>query len=362
LAVRSIGKLFLQPEEMAPGPWPVPVLPHRAALAEFLRMSAAELAWFADLAGRNGRDREPKLQHYTVRWLAKPNGSARPLEIPKDRLKIAQRQILDTILSHIPVHPAAHGFVAGRSILSAAAPHVGREVVLKFDLADFFASVNRARIRAIFSTAGYPEAVAQLLAGLCTTRLTAGDWQRRPHPGPHDHARWQKLAQPHLPQGAPTSPAIANLAAYGLDCRLQVYSQACGATYTRYADDLTLSGPADLAHDWRGIRNGIARIAWEEGFDLNFRKIRVQRAGTAQHVLGLMVNEKLNVPRLEYDRLKAILTNCVRTGPEQQNRDRLADFRGHLLGRIAFVSQVHPQHGAKLKSLLDDVIWKEVSG
>ena len=176
-------------------------------------------AWFADREGRQSRVREAKLHHYRYRWLDKPSGGRRLLEIPKVRLKTLQRQILHELLDRVPAHPAAHGFRRHRSCLSYVSPHVGQAALLRMDLQDFFHSVPVWRIGALFRRLGYPASVARLLQGLCTHSVSptlAGqafgclDWQTR-----------QRLRHKHLPQGAPSSPAIANLCAWRLDCRLQ---------------------------------------------------------------------------------------------------------------------------------------------
>lgn len=354
------------PEKMKPwGPaaktWAVTEITSPAALAAWLGVTEPELDWFADTAGRNGRDDSAKLRHYTVRWLPKPSGKVRLLEAPKRRLKAIQRQILRDVLDRIPPHPAAHGFRAGRSVVTYAAPHAGRAIVLRFDLADFFPSVSRARVEGVFRTAGYPEAVARLLAGLCTTRLPRAVWDARPVAAADgaDHACWQRLGQPHLPQGAPTSPALANLAAYRLDCRLAALAAAAGATYTRYADDLAFSGGNELARGWKRFQTAVAVAAIEEGFALNFRKTRAMRPGHRQLLAGVVVNARPNVARADFDRLKAVLTNCARHGPDGQNRAGHADFRAHLLGSIAHVAMVHPARGARLKALFARIRWPD---
>jgi len=81
-------------------------------------------------------------------------------------LKSVQQKILTDILEKIPMHPAAHAFIKGRSIRTFVAPHVGKNVVLRLDLQDYFPSFGRARIQAMFRTLGYPERVAGLLGGI----------------------------------------------------------------------------------------------------------------------------------------------------------------------------------------------------
>ncbi len=344
---------------VAAGPVQLPQLATEAALAEWLGITPGRLRWYADVTGRNRKHPPGPLRSYRYRWVAKSRMRSRLLEIPVPALKRIQRKILDEIVAQIPLHESAHGFRAGRSITTNAAPHCGKPVVLRFDLRDFFPSVSAARVFRVFRTFGYPETVARLLTGLCTTRLPADIWGARPNPAVDgsDHSVWQRFAARHLPQGAPTSPALANLAAFRLDRRLAKLAARVGANYTRYADDLTLSGGEDLARKAKRFATFVAVIVLEEGFTLNYRKTRLMRRGERQQVAGVVVNAHPNVPRDEFDVLKAILTNCVRHGPASQNRDNRADLRAHLLGRISHVAVVNPARGRKLRLLFDRIEW-----
>lgn len=138
-------------------------------------------------------------------------------------------------LDNIPPHAAAHGFRAGRSIASFVAPHAGQRVVLKVDLQDFFPTIAKPRVAAVFRTAGYPEDVCQTLGSLCTNWGPRDIWERFPQYGDlRDRWRHERLYdRPHLPQGAPTSPALANLCCYRLDCRLAGLARSLGGHYTR---------------------------------------------------------------------------------------------------------------------------------
>ncbi|MFN0106206.1 MAG: reverse transcriptase family protein [Bryobacteraceae bacterium] len=316
---------IMQPVDAA-RPWGLPSLVSAGELAEWLCLAIPELEWLADLRGT------ARPGHYHYQTVAKQSGAVRLLEAPKLRLKSAQRRILREILDLIPGHDAAHGFRAGRSIRTFTAPHVGRAVVLRMDLRDFFPCIGRSRVQAVFRTLGYPETVADLLGGLCTNAAPSG--------GP-------LYRQPHLPQGAPTSPALANLCFYRVDCRLAGLAQAAGLQYTRYADDLAFSG--DSVSDALIARVGA--IAYEEGFAVQFRKTRVMRRGVRQHLAGLVVNTVCNVKRDEYDRLKATLHNCVQGGPGNESWDVLA-------GRVGFVESVNPARGRKLRKILDRIEWK----
>jgi hypothetical protein len=238
------------------------------------------------------------------------------------------------------VHAAAHGFVRGRSARTHAAPHAGRRVVVRVDLEDFFAGVTAARVFGIFRAAGYPEGVAHVLTGLCTNAVPVSESV----PGHWRLSR--RLATPHLPQGAPTSPALANLAAFALDRRLTGLAGAVGATYSRYADDLVFSSDARL----RTPVAAIAEIAHAEGFRVNARKTRVMGRGRRQTVTGIVVNSHPNVPRAEYDALKAILHRASLDGPAGLDP-------AHLLGRIAWVESLNSSRGAKLRERFARIVW-----
>lgn len=359
----SIDKWLTGAQRMQPmaaaAAWNVPAIESVGALANWLHLSVGKLEWFADLKGLGSKKCDPRLTHYHYRLLSKKSGKLRLIEAPKPRLKEIQTQILSGILNHIPVHPSVHGFIKGRSIKTFATPHVGRRVVARMDLQDFFPSIAAMRIQAFFRTVGYPESVADLLGGLCTNAARLDDLCIREDgidPALFNEAR-KLYRRPHLPQGAPTSPALANLCAYRLDCRLSGLAQAAGAQYTRYADDLAFSGDENFAKSVERFITQAAAIALEEGFRVNHRKTRVMRQGVRQHLAGLVTNQRLNVCRTDVDKLKAILTNCLRHGPQSQNREGNTDFKAHLNGRIAFVESINPAKGLRLRKIFDQIQW-----
>jgi RNA-directed DNA polymerase len=338
--------------------WPIPAIVTVGELASWLSITVPELEWFADLKGlsRGGSGDGKKLEHYRYTVLEKRQGAGqlRLIESPKPRLKEIQRRILTEILDWVPGHAAVHGFVRGRSIRTFAAPHAGKRTVLRMDLRDFFPSIYGVRVQSLFRTAGYPEAIADLLGGLCTNAVPRSVW--RAHVAAGDAPAL--YATPHLPQGAPTSPALANLCGYRADCRLAGLAAAAGAVYTRYADDLAFSTEnPSFDRSVERFALHVAAILEEEGFRVHHRKTRVMRQGVRQHLAGLVVNEKINVYRGDFDELKAILTNCVRHGAESQNREGHPAFRAHLEGRVGFVEMVHAAKGAKLRGILERVVW-----
>ena len=343
-----------------PRSWPIPPLRTPGELARWLNLDLNELLWFADLRTLEGQLPDGPLRHYHYRWLAKRDGSARLIESPKQRLKAIQRHLLTRILDQIPPHEAAHGFRVGRSVGSFVAPHIHQAMVLRLDLQDFFPTITRARILATLLTAGYPERVAALLAGLCTN--TTPRTVLAAFPGSASAAtagRQQELLyrRPHLPQGAPTSPALANLAAYRLDCRLAGYARGAGAHYTRYADDLVFSGGSEFGRGIERFYIRVSAIVLEEGFTVHTRKTRIMPPSVSQRAAGIVLNEHPNLPRPAYDELKATLHNCARHGPAGQNHAGLPDFHAHLAGRIAHFESINPARGQKLRREFARIAW-----
>lgn len=321
-------------------------------LAEWLGLTLNKLAWLVHRFS-NGRPDSVDTAHYHFTWRKKRSGGVRLIESPKQMLKEAQVKILREILDRVSAHPAAHGFVAGRSVLTNANSHVGKAIVIKFDLANFYTTVGYSRVVAIFRELGYSREAAIWL-GLLTTNAVPGNM-------PFDRQKLYSLLpywRRHLPQGAPTSPALANLSAYRLDARLTGMARAFGADFTRYADDLTISGPAELSYALRTLIPLVEQIIRRERFQSNRTKRQVLRPHQRQVIAGVVVNVKPNVSRAAVDRLKATLTNCVRLGPATQNRDQVNDFHAHLRGRIAHVLQLNPARGESLLALFQKIDWQ----
>jgi len=348
-----IPEATMVPVAGAPGGFRVRPLASTADLAAAVGLGHGELDWFADARPMNARSPDQKVWHYRHRWVAKAAGGWRLLEAPKPRLKRIQRWLLDEVLARIPPSDVAHGFVRGRSVRTFVAPHVGRAVVIRIDLEDFFASVSRARVAALFRRVGYPRRVARMLAGLCTAPTPDAVLAEHPRQGSDLGRRFltnARLRDPHLPQGSPTSPALANLAAWRLDRRLSALAAGFNATMTRYADDLAFSGGEELEKTLRFLIPRVAAIALEEGFRVNHRKTRVMRQGRRQSLCGVVLNDTANVPRRERDRLRAILFNVARFGLDSQNREGRPDFRQHLAGRAAWAVSLNPSAAKRLFS------------
>ena len=301
--------------------YPGPPLPDWAAVARLLDVDQGELAWFADIRGLE-RTATEALRHY--RWrVVDHRGAVRLLAAPKPRLKEVQRRLLRHVLTGIPVHESAHGCVPGRSVRTTVAPHAGAAVVLRMDLESFFASIPAGRIHGLLQgTAGLTEPVTHLITGLVTTVLPSAMWGQVRVPVGSDardrHRRLGgRLAVPHLPQGAPTSPALANLVCYRLDRRLTGLASASGGTYTRYVDDLVFSGAPGLG---RGrFADQVTAIVADEGFRVNPGKTHAMSTSRRQAVLGTVANVRPTLARTERDALRALLTTAPHSaGPPRR--------------------------------------------
>lgn len=342
------------PTSVVHRPWDVADLPDHAALARLLDVDQGDLAWFADVRSQERLVPEA-LRHYRWTVLPKRDG-VRLVAAPKPRLKEIQRRLLRHVLRPIPVHDAAHGGVAGRSVRTALAPHSGSVVVVRTDLESFFAAVPAGRVWSLLRTAGLPEGVAHTVTGLLTTVVPAevlASVRTSVRGGPAAAAR---LRTPHLPTGAPTSPAVANLVAYSLDRRLTGLAARFGARYTRYVDDLAFSGGPSLRAARSRFVSLVREVVAAEGFALNERKTLVLGASGRQQLLGAVVNDRPTVPRAERDALRAVLHNCAVHGWRSQARGR-DDLPAHLLGRISWVAGLDPALGARLRAAYDRVEW-----
>ena len=288
--------------------------------------------------------------HYVQFGVPKKNGGMRLLSAPHRRLARVQQWIREQILDRLPVTAEAHGFVPERSILTNASCHCGQEFVLNLDLEDFFPSITFPRVRAVLTSAGYSPAVATIIALLCTECPR----QKMEISG---QVLWVATGPRGLPQGACTSPALSNQVCRRLDRRLAGLAGKHGIRYSRYADDLTFSGGAELQTRLGWLMARVRHIAEQEGFRIHEAKSRVQRRSMAQMVTGLVVNDRPGVPRQTVRRLRALLHHAAQEGLEAQNREGHPNFRAWVEGMIGFVGMARPELAEKfleqLRSLPD---------
>ena len=257
--------------------------------------------------------------HYRIAELPKRGGGVRRLHVPDPLLRGIQRNLLHRVLDGMHVPPCATAYRRGGGILLNAAPHVGRPVVLRLDLRDFFDSITFPMVYAhAFPGVYFPAPVRALLTSLCCL----GD---------------------RLPQGAPTSAAVSNLVLAPFDRYMAAWCAAQNISYTRYCDDMTFSGDFEP----QLVTHKAASFLHELGFALNQDKTKYLTHGMRQTVTGVVVNEKPQAPASYRRALRQALYYCEKhgvTGHLQRigvQQDAEAYLR-KLLGRIGYVLQLNP--------------------
>jgi RNA-directed DNA polymerase len=279
------------------------------------------------------------VSHYVRFEIPKKTGGTRRISAPMPRLKAAQRWLLDHVLDKVALHDAAHGFRKQRSIVSNARPHLGAETLVNVDLKDFFPTLEYRRIRGVFRGLGYGEAAATIFA-LITSEPDVDEVEL------DGQTFYVASGVRRLPQGAPTSPAITNIVCRRMDARLAGAAHKLGFRYTRYADDLTFSGPRSAQAG--SMLAAIRFITGHEGFAEHPNKTRVLRRGRRQEVTGVVVNDKLGVDRQTIRKFRALLFQVDKDGPDGKTWGASPDLFASAIGYANFVRMVDPAKGAKL--------------
>lgn len=245
----------------------------------------------------------------------KANGDYRVIHAPHDSLKNLQRTIISKFLNNIPLPGECTGFRPGKSILSNTLPHCGRRFVFNIDIEDFFASISSERVLALFIRLGFSFPVAYVLTELTTFMGS-------------------------LPQGAPSSPYLANLVSYSLDMEMADYCHGKGWNYTRYCDDITISG--DTRFSLAEMRV-LSEILDAEGFRLNMKKTRFLRRNSAQIVSGLVVNRRPNLPRQKRRLIRAMFHQAGINPKKFKSKTR--ELENHL----SMLTMLNPHNPEVLK-------------
>ena len=292
--------------------------PYRRVRDESQPSAGPDPRGLAGLAGRLGvrvdelRSIRRKYHRFTI---PKRSGGRRQISAPCDELKVMQRRILRRLLGRLRAHPAAKGFERGESVVTNALPHTMQDVVIRMDLKEFFPSTSAKRVTDYFRRIGWDKKSAALLTELCT----------------HDGG---------LPQGAPTSPRLSNLVNYQLDARLAGLAALFGGAYTRYADDLTFSLPLPNRGDQNSLVGSTKAVLRDYGYTLHQdKKFRIARDHHRQVVTGLVVNQRVNLPRHVRRRLRAIRHHLATGRPATLTPEQLA-------GWLAYQNMVETQSRA----------------
>ena len=294
---------------------------------------------------------------YRVSNIPRRNGRARRIEQPSQPLKYIQRLIHESLTKMYGPHPAVHGFVANKSIVTNAQEHLGCRYVLNLDLSDFFPSITRKRIygRLIAEPYSLDSNVANIISSLATNAFS------------------------QLPQGSPSSPVLANIVASEMDSEL---AELCGnlhCWYTRYADDITISTtrremspriaryPSALGTGQAIIGDSLSGLIEKHGFAINHRKTRLQSYWTRQVCTGLVVNgNKVAIQRSYIRRLRSLIHHWKMNGWQdaidvlrsKENRfsvDTRPKLMDHVKGRIAYMKMVRGQEDPISRRLSDIV-------
>lgn len=266
-------------------------------------------------------------RHYSPILIPKKDGAKRRLMAPDPLLKIIQKNILRHILDGREVSPHAYAYKKKVAALDNAAPHVGKDVILKLDIKDFFGSVSFTAAAAnAFPSRYFPPAVQMLLTSLC-------------------------FCNEELPQGAPTSPSISNLVMRPFDDYMGEWCEKRCVTYTRYSDDMIFSGNFNPNLVRRKAENFLNAM----GFELNEMKTKVALQGGRQSVTGIVVNEKPQLARDYRRKLRQEIYFCeklgVRVHLENMGKKKYLGrgeegnekYLQSLLGKVNYILCVNPQ-------------------
>ena len=306
----------------------------------------------------------------------------RHIAVPSTALMKTQRWITQAILSKVRPHPSSVAFSKGDTLVTAAAPHCGCRWLIKMDVRNFFESINEIAVFRVFLSLGYQPLISFEMARICT-RLAGWSIRRSTdrwdvHSWSSEGHRWSEIKayqayRPdigpllgHLPQGAPTSPMLANLAMRDFDDGASKIARKHGLIYTRYADDLTFSASDYDFTDTqcRRVIGQVYRLMGKVGLSPNVTKTRVAPPGSRKIVLGLLVDGER--PRLTRE-FRALMRQHLYyiqrpdIGPVQHAKTRgfvsVAGFRNHLYGLVAFARQIDLAYGEACMRALNKVSW-----
>ena len=258
------------------------------------------------------------------------NGKKRIITAPGWNLKKRQKWILRFILNNYTLPDCVHGFSPNKSIVTNALCHIKKNEIGCIDIEDFFPSIKSEVVTNIFFKMGYTHKVALELTELCT-------------------------CDGELPQGAPTSPMLANIALTEFDNEICNYANANQLTYTRYADDITISGDKDINIHLENVID----ILLKYGFSQNMKKTHISKGKKRKIVTGLIVSDKIKVKKSYKKKLRQEIYYCKKYGILQHlkntGRTSAVNFKEYMYGKAYFVKMVEPEVGEKILKQLDEI-------
>ncbi len=282
----------------------------------------------AQLLGRNGVYLNSVVHssnnHYRTFKIKKRRGGSRTLNSPYPALLECQKWVQKNILAKVKIHSSAHGFARKKSIVTNAKIHIQQEHLLKIDLKDFFPSIKKGRVIAMFCNLGYPTEVSFYLASICCL----------------DNC---------LPQGAPTSPTISNIIATNLDNRMISFCKKFDLKYTRYADDLAISGKNIPPKFIEYIEN----IIVTENFEVNKNKIQLHRGKGKRILTGVSINTSTIKAPKKYKRQLFQSLHFIKKFGLKAHMTKLKIRNPHyldtLIGKLNYVLSIEPENSKATK-------------
>jgi RNA-directed DNA polymerase len=280
-------------------------------------------------------------EYYYSFPVTKSTGKKRWIDAPNDELKAIQLNILHEFLYQFQPHECSFGFEKGKSVKDGAVQHQGAEVLLTMDITNFFNSFSRSNV---FDGLDY--FAKKALSAHKQTVISAYEAELHALAG-------LMCYMGHVPQGAPSSPALTNLLCYVLDARLDDLAQKYKCTYTRYADDMSFSSKnksLDIGELKKPITTAVEtyRIAH---LRINTKKTRIQRKHKRMSVTGIVINNGLSVPRWKWRNFQAELYNLSR-----DNTHISLEKYQQLRGYIEWMRTLNPARAQKFMNLLGKII------
>ncbi len=289
----------------------------------------------------------------------------RTICVPDARLMRVQRWIAQNILQVTPSHQASFAFTKDRDLRGAAAVHANAKWLVKMDVRQFFESISEVAVYRVFRTFGYGALLSFQMARICTRLPDHHNQGKRAHRGRVGRGPYSAKSAGHLPQGAPSSPMLANRAVETLDRKVKRISTNSGWSYTRYADDLAFSR-SDKARrgDAMKLVKLIEMSLASAGLVVHRQKTSIAAPGGRKILLGVLIDR--GEPKLPKSfrnnietHLYALLHSDIGAEKHRANRgfSSLIGMRRHIMGLIAHAHQVDKAYAAKLYSEVNLVDW-----